>query len=95
MGKKYKLRKGIVMTTVCGETLLVATAEAREDCPFTVRLNEASVYLLSLLETELSEEERAAKIAEHCGISLQKATSDMAGFMNTMLNDYRVIVEDL
>lgn len=95
MGKKYKLRKGVVMTTVCGETLLVATAEVREECPFTVRLNEASVYLLSLLESELSDEERTKKITQHCGISEEKAMSDMASFMNTMLNDYRVIVEDL
>lgn len=95
MAKKYKLRKGIVMTAVCGEALLVATAEVREECPFTVNLTEPSVYLLSLLEAELSDEERAAKVAERFGVSEERALSEMAAFVDKMQNDYRVIVEDL
>lgn len=42
---KYKTRPGVVLTTVCGENLLVAARAALEYCPYVTQLNDSSAYL--------------------------------------------------
>lgn len=45
----YKIREGIVMETLCGTSLLIATLEARKYCPYVMQLNEASAYIWQML----------------------------------------------
>ena len=42
---KYKTRPGVVLTTVCGENLLVAAQSALEFCPYVTQLNDSSAFL--------------------------------------------------
>ena len=45
----YKIRDGLVLETLCGTSLLIATLEARKYCPYVMQLNEASAYIWKML----------------------------------------------
>ena len=47
--KRYKTREGVVLTTVCGESLLVSASALRELCPFVTVLNDSSAFLWTQL----------------------------------------------
>lgn len=62
--ERYKARAGVVLTTVCGEYLLVAVKALSGVCPFVTTLNESSAFLWSRLATWAAEEELLAAVAE-------------------------------
>lgn len=41
----YKTRQGVVLTTVCGEHLLVAAKAAAAKCPYVTQINDSSAFL--------------------------------------------------
>jgi hypothetical protein len=41
----YRVRPGVVLTSVCGEYLLVAAKEAREHCPYYSQIDESAAFL--------------------------------------------------
>ena len=47
---KYRTRTGIVLTSVCGQHVLVAAKEARENCPYVTKINETAAFCWRLLE---------------------------------------------
>lgn len=47
---RYQTRKGVVLTSVCGEYLLVSAAVDREHCPYVSQINETSAFLWRELE---------------------------------------------
>ncbi len=55
--KRYKTREGIVLTEVCGETLLVSANALRKLCPFVTVLNESSAFLWTQLRNGATVEE--------------------------------------
>ena len=61
---RYKARRGVVLTTVCGEHLLVAVKGLKDVCPFVTTLNESSAFLWKRLENGASEEELLTAVAE-------------------------------
>ncbi len=42
---RYKTRSGVVLTSVCGEYVLVAASAAQQYCPYVTELNETSALL--------------------------------------------------
>ena len=42
---RYKTRPGVVLTSICGKQILVATKAARESCPYVTEINETSAFL--------------------------------------------------
>ncbi|MBQ1675304.1 MAG: PqqD family protein [Oscillospiraceae bacterium] len=42
---RYKTRPGVILTSVCGEHLLVAAAAVRDLCPYVTEINETSAFL--------------------------------------------------
>ncbi len=46
----YKTRKGIVLTSICGQYVLVAAKKARENCPYVTQINETAADCWRLLE---------------------------------------------
>lgn len=94
MGKRYKLRKGIVKTTVCGETLLVATREIRGTCPYTLHLDSAAIYLLALVESESDESRMIADITEHFGVTEEIALKNLTCFIDQMEAYGCIVPED-
>ena len=62
--ERYKARSGLVLVTVCGESLLVATKALWNLCPFMTSLNESSAFLWTRLQEGATEEELLAAVAE-------------------------------
>lgn len=42
---RYKTRPGVVLTSICGEHVLVAAKSVWELCPYVTELNETSAFL--------------------------------------------------
>ena len=42
---RYKTRPGVVLTSICGEHVLVAAAAIRDLCPYVTEINETSAFL--------------------------------------------------
>ena len=58
---KYETRPGVVLTSICGEYLLVGTKEAREHCPYFSQISESAAFLWKQLQSgaDLESLERA------------------------------------
>lgn len=93
MANKYKLREGVVLTTVCGETLLVSTRKVRNKCPRTLHLDEVAKCFLSLIESTADKQEIAAKISERFNVTEELALKNIDSFISTM-EGYGVIVAE-
>ena len=61
---KYTVRKGIVLTAVCDQQLLVASVAAREYCPYVTRITETAAYIWEKLEQNYSLEQLYSAIRE-------------------------------
>ena len=55
--ERYRSRPGVVLTSVCGEYLLLAAKAAREHCPYMTQLSESSAFLWKLLIDGAGEDE--------------------------------------
>ena len=83
---RYKARRGVVLTTVCGEHLLVAVKGLKDVCPFVTTLNESSAFLWKRLETGASEEELLAAVAEEYEVEdSESARAMIRDFLKQML----------
>lgn len=49
--ERYKCRDGVVLTRVCGETLLVAARALKGQCPYVTILNDSSAFLWQRLKS--------------------------------------------
>ena len=55
--ERYRIRPGVVLTSVCGESFLVAAKAVQKYCPFFSQLNESSAFLWRKLSDSMSAEE--------------------------------------
>ncbi len=55
--ERYRTRTGVVLTSICGEYLLVAAKDAREHCPYCSQISESSAFLWRKLVSGAGEEE--------------------------------------
>lgn len=60
----YKTRPGVVLTTVCGENLLVAAKAAAAECPYVTQINDTSAFLWERLVGGNDVEGLMAAVAE-------------------------------
>lgn len=60
----YQTRKGIVLTTVCGQYVLVAAKRARENCPYITEINETAADCWRKLEQGCSQEQLVSHLTE-------------------------------
>ena len=81
---KYKLQEGIVKEVICGQTVLIATKEAREHCPYLTQLNDSSAYIWDLLELGRSTEEMLADIVRDYQISEAEAREALIALVNDL-----------
>lgn len=90
----YKIRDGIVMETVCGTSLLIATLEARKYCPYVMQLNEASVYICKMLLEGKTLDEMAALAAKDFEISSAEAYATLNDFLSSLMEQNYLIMEE-
>lgn len=89
----YKIREGIVMETLCGTSLLIATLEARKYCPYVMQLNEASAYIWQMLFDGKTYEEMKKRAAEDFEISVEQAGETIESFLSDLIEKKYLIPE--
>lgn len=81
---KYRIHPGVVLTEVCDEFMLLATAEARGIAAYAMGLNRTQAYFWSLLEQGLDSEEITAQAAEAYHISKEQVSPVLGNFLDAM-----------
>lgn len=62
--KIYRPRQGVVLVSVCGEHLLVATGEARDTCPYITQINDKAAFFWEMIR-EKKEIDNIASLIPH------------------------------
>ena len=89
----YKIRDGVVMETLCGVSLLIATTEARKYCPYVMQLNDASVYIWKMLFAGKCPEKMVEQAARDFDISIQEAGETIETFLSGLEEQNYLIIE--
>lgn len=92
---RYNVRPGIVLTSICGESILVAAKSVLEYCPYVTQLNETSAFLWKLLAAGADDNELIDSVKEEYEIDdeafVRRAIED---FIKQMLDlNYLLPVE--
>lgn len=82
---KYRTRTGIVLTSVCGQHVLVAAKEARENCPYVTKINETAAFCWRLLENGSTCSQLADRLMEEYDAEDISMVKDD---VNRMLEDF-------
>ena len=90
---KYIVQKGVVRETICGQSLLISTKEAREYCPYLTQLNESSVFIWKMLEKGKSTDEMIQEIMHIYGITENEADEGLTEFLNVMEGNHFITKE--
>ena len=61
---RYKTRPGVVLTSICGEYVLVAAKRNLPLCPYVTEINETSAFLWEHLISGATLEELESAVAE-------------------------------
>lgn len=83
---RYKTRPGVVLTSICGEYILVSARKNRPECPYLTQINETSAFLWNLLvrgATPAQLEEAVA--AEYEITDYNQLRESIAAFLNQLL----------
>lgn len=73
MNVAFRQQKGVVLTQVCGEYLLVATREAFGKCPYVNRIGSAEVDYWMLMSEGKSPREMVIFFVDKYNISYKEA----------------------
>lgn len=90
---KYRKQAGIIMETICGQSLLIATAEARKYCPYLTQLDESSAFIWRMIEDGCTTEEMIPRIIDEYGISEKEAEGGLTAFLDGMEKNKFIIRE--
>ncbi|MCI5530442.1 MAG: PqqD family protein [Blautia sp.] len=90
----YRIQEGLVMETICGTSLLIATLKARKHCPYVMQLNEAAAYVWEMLFQGKMLDEMAARIADDFEMSEEEANDALKSFLLELEKDNYLIIEE-
>lgn len=83
--KAYRTRPGVVLTSICGEYVLVAAKAARDEVPFATQISESSAFLWKNLINGADEDTLAASVLEEYEIEDPRAArAAIRGFVGKM-----------
>lgn len=91
---KDKIRPGVVLAQVCGESLLVATRPARGFCPYVKQLNSTGAFFWTLLEQGLNPEEMAQAALEEYKVPVERLRPGLARFLEDLRRNGYLIQEE-
>lgn len=86
---KYRTRKGIVLTSVCGQYVLVAAKRAREHCPYLTQINDTMASCWQMLENGSTEEELTKRLLNEFDAEETLIRDDVKSLVKQLLDaDY-------
>ena len=92
---RYKTRKGIVMTSVCGQYILVSAKMAREHCPYITQINVTTAICWKLLEEGSTADELAQHILKEFEVEdTSRIKGDISGLLEQLLEGGYIIETD-
>lgn len=84
--ERYHTRNGIVLTSICGEYVLISAAALRDQVPYLTQITESSAFLWRLLESGADEQELERAVLEEYEIEdPAQARSAIRAFVQQML----------
>lgn len=93
--KKFKVRPGIVLATICGEDLLIATKQASVYCQKARHINETGADIIRLLlQSPRSLEEILHGLSEIYDIPEGTVEKDTRMFIDILMENGYVIVQE-
>lgn len=92
---KYQIQKGIVLETICGQDLLIATSEAREKCPYLMQINKESAFIWKHLMNEKTTSEITDEIVQSYDISKKEAEKALTEFLEACEKNNLIIPEKI
>ena len=85
--ERYQTRPGVVLTSICGEYVLISATAVRDRVPYLTQINESSAFLWRLLESGAGEEELEQAVLEEYEIDdPAQARAAIQGFLRQMLD---------
>lgn len=85
---KYKTREGVVLTSVCGQYVLVAAKRARKKCPYISLINETAAFCWRLLEKGSTIDELVDHLGEEYEIEdIPRVTDDISKMINRFMEE--------
>lgn len=82
---EYQVRKGIVLTKICDEYLLVAAKEARKYCPAVIQINETAAKIWELIRANKNTDEIIDYFSEMYEVdNSEEMVSKVTDFIRTM-----------
>jgi len=90
---KRSVRKGVVLTEICGEYYLAAGKEARQICPYIVQINSSAALIFRSIQDGLNEEEIYKRIIDEYEPEDQMDLHEMIRECLQQFHDMGYIVE--
>ena len=78
---RYEIQKGIVLTRVCDEFLLVAARPARGICPYVKLINNTGAFFWQLVEEGVSFSEMVDRAVAHYHAPREQIENDLKAFL--------------
>lgn len=92
--KRYRTRPGVVLTTIAGQSVLVSSKSAREQCPFTAQINETAAFCWRLLEQGADLQTLMSSVAEEYEIEdPEEVRADLEQLLAQLLESNYLIEE--
>ncbi len=83
---RYRIRTGVVLTSICEEYVLIAAFSLRKQIPAYAKLNESSAFLWKLLENGADDEELLQEVIKEFTIEdPDEARSAIDAFIGQMV----------
>lgn len=91
---RYKTRKGVILTEICGEQLLVAAHSLKDICPFVTVVNETSAFLWKRLQNGASAGDLEHAVMQEFEVEDPSAICGLIEtFLRQMLEIHYIIAE--
>lgn len=92
--KRYQIRPGVVLASVCGEHMLVATRQARGLCPYVKQMNPTGAFYWSLLEQGEELDSLVRTASERYGVEESRIRPGLLAFLDALRAEGYLLEEE-
>ena len=92
--RESRTRKGVLLTQICGQYLLVADRNARKICPYVRHVNETGALIWKMLESGAEDEAIIISLKESYDLPEEEAASAVGFFLEQLTSSGYLKTED-